>query len=122
MAAGGTFISERTERTPETRSISQLISAAEPWSSKSGAGHAAWQSSVERLLPFARRLGPQFLRHERHHRVEQLVDLVEHEGHRRAALGLRRLVVAHEDQASAARHTSRRHSSRRSGRPPRPPR
>ena len=51
MAAGGTFISERTERMPETRSISQLISAAASASSNSGAGQAAWQSSVARLLP-----------------------------------------------------------------------
>jgi hypothetical protein len=51
VAAGGTFISERTERMPETRSISQLISAAASESSKSGAGHAAWHSSVSRGAP-----------------------------------------------------------------------
>ncbi len=33
IAAGGTFISERTARKPETRSISQLISAAAATSS-----------------------------------------------------------------------------------------
>ena len=97
IAAGGTFISERTERMPETRSISQLISAAASASAKSGAGQAAWQSSVARVA-LARRLRPQLLRHERHERMQQLVDLVEHEGRAACAFGLGRLVVAHEDR------------------------
>ena len=53
IAAGGTFISERTERMPETSSISQLISAAASASSKSGCRPAAWQSRVARSSPCA---------------------------------------------------------------------
>ena len=40
MAAAGTFISERTERTAEMRSTSQLISSAAAASSKVGCGHS----------------------------------------------------------------------------------
>ena len=83
---------------PDTRSISQLISAAASASSKLGRRPCGMAEQRRALLPLARRMRPQFLRHERHDRVQQLVDLVEHEGHRRLALGLGRLVVAHEDR------------------------
>ena len=48
FAEGGTFISELTERMPETRSTSQLISSAAASSAKATAGHPAWQMRPSR--------------------------------------------------------------------------
>ncbi len=48
MAAAGTFISDRTERTAVMRSISQLISAAAAPSSKASCGHSVSARSLGR--------------------------------------------------------------------------
>ena len=87
------FISARTERIAVTRSITQPISAsALSSSSPSSFGQSRQHQQRVALRPRLAGDAPQLLGDERHERVQQLQDFVEHPGRRRARLVLRRAI------------------------------
>ena len=73
FADGGTFISARTERTPETRSISQCISARGIVVRAAGPQvRPRRHRSASDARGAVRRARPQFFRDERHEGMQQL--------------------------------------------------
>jgi hypothetical protein len=88
LAAAGTFISERTERTSEMSLISQPISAsASAFSRPRGSGQDASIRTLRAALRLVGELRPQLLGDEGHEGMEQLEGLVEHESSHGARLG-----------------------------------
>ena len=93
LAEGGTFISARTERRPDTRSISQLISSAEGCVvvGRLRPGCVAGQPGVR-----PGKMLPELLGHERHERMQQFNGFRQHMGRAGPRFRLGTLVVAIE--------------------------